>query len=326
MSSPSVKWEPMGESGPTAGPGLQCSHHGLRSRNVTSESEVALRTTRSRARADEWVLVLAAEGLSPRIRAEGGAFVLLLREHQVAGALDALAAYEHENPPSPEREDITARETRRSQWGTLAAASLVVFFFVTGPRSPGNPWFQVGSADAERILAGEPWRVATALTLHADLAHVVANAVMGALLVNAVCGTLGNGVGLAAVLLAGSGGNGINALLHATSHSSVGASTAVFAALGLLCGPALSRLRSHGARGRRLLAPLGAGLGVIAMLGVGGVRTDIWAHLFGFAVGFLLGLLLARIDPGLPGRPVQIGCGALALASVLGSWGLAFLR
>jgi hypothetical protein len=57
------------------------------------------------------------------------------------------------------------------------------------------------------------------------------------------------------------------------------------------------------------------------------VRTDIWAHLFGFAVGFLLGLLLARIDPKLlPGRPVQIGCGALALASVLGSWVLAFLR
>ncbi len=290
---------------------------------MTSESAVVLRTTRSRARADEWVLVLAAEGLSPSIHTEGGAFVLLLPAHQVDGALDALAAYEHENLPPPEREDTTARETRHSQWGTLAAASLVVFFFVTGPRSPGNPWFQAGSADAERILAGEPWRVATALTLHADLAHVAANAVMGALLVNAVCGTLGNGVGLAAVLLAGSGGNGLNALVHATSHSSVGASTAVFAALGLLCGPALSRLRRHGARGRRLLAPLGAGLGVIAMLGVGGVRTDIWAHLFGFAVGFSLGLPLARIDARLPGRLAQIGCGALALAIVLGSWSLA---
>ncbi len=293
---------------------------------MTSESQVAVRTTRSRARADEWVLVLAAEGLSPSVHLEGGAFVLLLPARQVAGALDALSAYEHENPPPPEREDTTARETRRSQWGTLAAASLVVFFFVTGPRSPDNPWFQVGSADAERILAGEPWRVATALTLHADLAHVASNAVMGALLVNAVCGALGNGVGLAAVLLAGSGGNGINALVHETSHRSVGASTAVFAALGLLCGPALARLRSHGARGRRLLAPLGAGLGVIAMLGVGGVRTDIWAHLFGFAVGFLLGLPLARFDPRVPGRPAQIVFGALALAIVLSSWGLALQR
>ncbi len=290
---------------------------------MTSESQVAVRTTRSRARADEWVLVLAAEGLSPSIRPEGGAFVLLLPARQVAGALDALAAYEQENPPPPKREDTRARETRRSQWGTLAALCLVVFFFVTGPRSPGNPWFQVGSADAERIHAGEPWRVATALTLHADLAHVAANAVMGALLVNAVCGTLGNGVGLAAVLLAGSGGNWINALIHATSHSSVGASTVVFAALGLLCGPALSRLRRRGARGRRLLAPLGAGLGVIAMLGVGGVRTDIWAHLFGFAVGVCVGSPLARIDPQRLGRPIQLGCGALALTIALGSWRLA---
>jgi len=71
-----------------------------------SESEVALRTTRSRARADEWVLVLAAEGLSPRIRAEGDAFVLLLREHQVAGALDALAA------ESQRRAEVAIKEGR----------------------------------------------------------------------------------------------------------------------------------------------------------------------------------------------------------------------
>ena len=59
---------------------------------MTSENEVALRTTRSRARADEWGLVLAAEGLSPSIHPEGGAFVLLLPAHQADGAIDALAA------------------------------------------------------------------------------------------------------------------------------------------------------------------------------------------------------------------------------------------
>ncbi len=293
---------------------------------VTDQGGVAVRSARSRGRVDEWALVLAAEGLSPIVRPEEGAFVLFLPASQAAysqQALEALAAYERENPPAPEREETTAEETRSSQAGTLAAVSLVVFFFVTGPRSPGNPWFQAGSADAERILAGESWRVVTALTLHADLAHVAANAVMGALLVNAVCGALGNGVGLAAVLLAGIGGNWVNALVHASFHSSVGASTAVFAALGLLCGPALSRRRRRGERGPRLLVPLGAGLGLIAMLGVGGVQTDIWAHLFGFAVGVFLGLPLAFTDPRMPGPPLQISCGALALAMTLGSWGLA---
>jgi hypothetical protein len=146
---------------PLSGPGLQCSHCGPRREKVTSESAVAVRTTRSRARADEWVLVLSAEGLSPRVHPKGGAFVLVLPAHQVDGALDALAAYEDENPPAVERGDPAPRETRHSQWGTLVAASLLLFFFVTGPRSPSNSWFQVGSADAERILGGEPWRVAT---------------------------------------------------------------------------------------------------------------------------------------------------------------------
>ena len=88
---------------PLSGPGLQCSHRGPRSGKVTNESAVALRTTRSRARADEWALVLTAEGLTPRVRAEGGVFVLLLPAHQVDGALDALATYEDENPPAVER-------------------------------------------------------------------------------------------------------------------------------------------------------------------------------------------------------------------------------
>ena len=196
---------------------------------------------------------------------------------------------------------------------------------MTGHRALDNTWFQVGSAHAERILAGEPWRLATALTLHADLRHVAANAIMGALLVNAVCGTLGNGVGLAAVLLAGIGGNGINALVRPSFHSAVGASTAVFGALGLLCGPALSRRRRRGARGSRLLAPLGAGLGLIAMLGVGGERTDIWAHLLGFAVGVVLSLALAVIHPRRLGPPIQISYGALARACLSHATALPYL-
>lgn len=284
---------------------------------------VALRSTRSHQRADEWALVLTAVGLSPSVRPQDGAFVVSLPPEQVEAASEALAAYERENPAPVATQPTPARETRRSRAGTLAAAALLVFFFLTGPHVPGNRWFEAGRADAERIRAGELRRVATALTLHADLAHVAANAVMGALLVNVVCGGLGNGVGLAAVLLAGMGGNALNAAVHASSHSSVGASTAVFGALGLLCGQPLSWRRRSGTRGWRLLAPLGAGLGVIAMLGVGGGRTDIWAHLFGFGAGVGLGFGLARVDSGRLGRGVQLRIGVLALAVMLACWSFA---
>lgn len=292
---------------------------------------VVLRSSPSKERADEWALVLAAEGLSPAVRGGGGTFSLWLPESQVEPALAALAAYERENPPAPANMETEtgagteAEATLPSRAGTLLALALLLFFFVTGPRQPGNVWFSVGSADAERILSGETWRTVTALTLHADLAHVAANAIMGAILVNAVCGTLGGGLGLAAVLLAGTGGNALNALFQAPPHSSVGASTAVFAALGLLCGPALARRRRRGARGGRLMAPIAAGIGVIAMLGVGGPRTDLWAHLFGFAVGAALGLPWALRTTGRPGRGVQLACGTLAAVVLLGAWALASL-
>ena len=78
---------------------------------------------------------------------------------------------------------------------------------------------------AELILAGELWRAVTALTLHADHAHLLSNAIACALFLSVVCGALGAGVGSALVLLAGAGGNLANALLHGSHRVSVGAAT-----------------------------------------------------------------------------------------------------
>jgi rhomboid protease GluP len=293
---------------------------------LSRDGETAVRSARSQERVEEWALVLSAEGLSPAVRSGGGRFALVLPEAQVERALEILAAYEQENPPAAEEEEPAAPATRRRGAALATSLLLLGFFLVTGPSAPGNPWFDAGSANAQRIRDGETWRVVTALTLHADLAHVGANAIMAFFLVGAVCNALGSGAGLAAVLLTGIAGNWINAQLHPSFHSSVGASTAVFGALGLLTGPAVSRRWRRGRRRGRLLAPLGAGLGVIAMLGVGGERTDLWAHLFGFGAGVLLGLPLALSAPRVPGPATQLACGALAVAVVLGSWELALTR
>jgi hypothetical protein len=87
-------------------------------------------------------------------------------------ASQALATYDQEN-----RDDTALDASLRlygETWiGALIAALLVSFFAVTGPREPGAIWFDRGSASAQQILAGEVWRTVTALTLHADLAHVV---------------------------------------------------------------------------------------------------------------------------------------------------------
>src|SRR5204863_362939 len=112
-------------------------------------------------------------------------------------------------------------------------------------RSPRSIRFERGGADAERIVAGEWWRTVTALTLHADAPHVIGNAGASAVLVGAVGHQLGPGVGLCVLLLAGAGGNALTAAAHGTHHDSVGASTAMFGAIGIL---GATRVVSRGRR------------------------------------------------------------------------------
>src|SRR5262249_61517564 len=106
------------------------------------------------------------------------------------------------------------------------AIVLVVAYLFSGPRESASAAFHAGSADSERIVAGEPWRTVTALTLHADLSHLVANVTAGALLATAVCRIVGGGLGAALIVLAGAAGNGLNPLLPGPPHRSIGASTA----------------------------------------------------------------------------------------------------
>jgi membrane associated rhomboid family serine protease len=282
-----------------------------------------LRISSERRQAEDWALALAAEGVAAEVRRTEAGFALRVPAAEAERADAILVAYESENPPEPAPEKV-AVSSHAALNGALAAVGALLAFFllVTGPRDPGVAWFARGSADAERILAGEHWRAVTALTLHADFEHVLANAIAGLFFFTAVGRAMGPGLGLAAVLLSGAGGNLANALFHGASHVSVGASTSVFGALGLLGGLGVARQRRRGSRGHRQWTPFAAGLALLAMLGTG-QRADIWAHLFGLLVGAVLGLGLA-VSVHRPSRPViQWMLGGCALATILYCWGLA---
>ncbi|MFT7301957.1 MAG: rhomboid protease GluP, partial [Akkermansiaceae bacterium] len=100
------------------------------------------------------------------------------------------------------------------------------------------------------------------------------------------------------ILLSGFLGNLINAWLHFPDpFRSLGASTAVFGALGLLVGSGLEaawRVRSY-RRGLRAFAPLLAGLMIFTMNGIGQPGTDTLAHMTGMLCGILLGLPAAHL-------------------------------
>jgi len=276
----------------------------------------------NRRLADEWALVLIAEGLSPTVARDRGGFVLRVPAPEEEGAARILAAYARENrrpEPAPAEPVVSGQLLA----GAAVSLWLLAFFAVTGPWSGESIWFERGSADSSRILLGEVWRSVTALTLHADLAHATANAIVGALFLTAVCRSWGQGLGCALVLAAGAGGNLLNACFRGGHHVAVGASTAVFGAVGILGGVGLVRRRRRGFRGRRSWAPVAAALALLAMLGSAGERVDFGAHLFGLLAGGVLGSLMAFTLPRPPGALVQWSLAAAATAAILISWALA---
>lgn len=271
--------------------------------------------------AEEWELALVSQGLSPSLSHSRAGFVLSIPEDELEKAIAGLAAYERENPPQPRENDEPAEPPNLT--AAAVVAGILLLSFVVAAWQPGLPWFESGSGDTDRILAGELWRTVTALTLHANLAHALSNAIGIALFLSALSSILGPGLASALVLLAGAGGNLANAIFHGSAHISIGASTAVFGAVGMLGGLALARRGRRKVSRRRAWVPVAATLALLAMLGTGGERVDVLAHLFGFLLGGVLGFLFAFIAPRPPGLRIQWACGTAAFAVLIYCWFLA---
>lgn len=181
---------------------------------------------------------------------------------------------------------------------------------------PSIDWLQLGSANSAKILGGEWWRIVTALTLHADWQHLLGNILIGGYFVVRLCHLTGSGFGWALILGSGISGNLINAISHGPGHNAVGASTAIFGAIGIAgaIGTVVSRRRLA----RYWIMPLAAAGLLLTFLGTGNPdgTTDIGAHLFGFLSGIGLGIpggiYLVR-----HGRPKETFNHLLGLASIL---------
>jgi membrane associated rhomboid family serine protease len=235
-------------------------------------------------------------------------------------ALAGLAAYDRE---SSRKTGVVDVSTPRIDWtgGIVAGAALVAFFGVTVLLN-GLPWVERGSAQAARILDGELWRAVTALTLHGDVAHALSNGFAMAVFFAALSGQLGAGVAAALTLAAGAAGNAANAYLQGAPHNAVGASTAVFAIVGMLGTLALmQRRRAH--ESRRAWVGLAASLALLGMLGSSGARVDVGAHLLGFFAGGVWGSAVARFLPAAPESPAQWLCGLATIAVMVYCWILA---
>jgi membrane associated rhomboid family serine protease len=184
----------------------------------------------------------------------------------------------------------------------------------------GSNWFAAGRVDGNLIRDGEWWRTITALTLHSGVRHLLGNLVFGVFFGIFAGRLLGSGVAWLAIVISAALGNTANTLLLDSTHKSLGASTAVFAALGLLAGYVWRGQLMAQDRWSTRYGPVIGGLALLMFTGTGDENTDIGAHLLGFVCGFGTGMLLTVIGK-MPAPPrTQFVAGAIALGMVATAW------
>ena len=286
-----------------------------------AEPWIAIASAPDERHAADLGLVLTARGIE-HVRQPGViGWDISVPVSRAAEARAELAQYAFENKRAIGQRRV--EEVGDGLPGMIAyVAILLAVFFCVHASVLSLDWFGAGRLVAGRVMAGEWWRTVTALTLHWDLDHLGGNLVFGAFFGFFIGRYLGRGIGWLAVVSAASTFASVAALLLEPAHTSLGASTAVFAALGILTAYTWRRGFLRETPWRWRLAPIVAGIGLLAFTGAGGENTDLFAHLAGFVAGFGTGLGLARwlTLRRLKSRTTQRVCAAVTLALVAGAW------
>ena len=282
----------------------------------------------SKRQLKNWTLVLQARQIPCRSEKLDNSLQLLVPANQYQNACQELIQYETENqnwPPPPPVERKLHENTASTIWILIL---LAIFHNVTQHKinlfghHPVN-WFELGNAHAGKILDGEWWRLITALTLHSGFLHLFSNIALGGIFMVRLCRLLGSGRAWFLVLCAGSLGNFLNALVQSPDHRSIGASTTVFGAVGLLA--TINMLHFRSSLRKSWPMPIAAALGLLALLGASGENTDIGAHLFGFISGIGLGFVSDFLTQKFKWSWEQFDkkLAIFAACFVLGTWWLA---
>lgn len=284
--------------------------------------EIVFRAHR-RVACAEVALLLEAVGLRAVVQEIGDECLVIVAPHEAARARHEIDAWLAENRARPEP---PPRQPLAGGLRGVAGYALVVVLVALAVTNLAfdRDWLAAGGIDGAAMRAGEWWRALTALTLHADVAHLAANVFFGGLFGGFSGRYLGSGVAWLLILLAGAAGNIVNVLVLGPGHRAIGASTAVFAALGLL-GSLGWAGRRRSVQGRLYrFGPIVAALALLAFTGSGGERTDVGAHLWGFAAGLGAGWLAAFIPRAVLLRAaVQGAAGLLAVGALAAAWVLA---
>lgn len=278
----------------------------------------------SRRPCEEQALVLKAVGIEHLVTERLDGCHLLVPAADAGAALEQLGLYRRENPSRREG-PWPALAPARGAAGAVAFALLLACAWIVQVRYAFDvDWLTSGELVAGRIRGGEWWRALTALTLHADAAHVAGNIVFGAFFGYLAGQYLGSGFAWLMVAWTAAAGNVANAFIQNAAHRSIGASTAVFAALGVVAAFVWGISRRFTLTWARRWSPVVGAVALLAYVGTGDEQTDIMAHVMGFLAGAAGGLLTYRLpENALRSRRLQVAAGALAILTMIAAWAAA---
>jgi membrane associated rhomboid family serine protease len=291
---------------------------------VTSgESTNAVIPARNRRQAMDWSLVLLSQGIECVIEQFENGWGLSIDPGDRERATEILLQYRRENRGWRWQRQLPWPDFPFHSGVVIWCLLLLVFYGLSG--IPSTHLEAAGTLHSQAVLKGAWWQLFTAVVLHKDLAHLMANLTIGFVLLGLAMGRYGAGRALLAAYLCGAAGNVLGVLLHSEPYRGCGASGMVMGALGLLAIQSFSFRRDRPFVAKYMVVGLCAGLMLFVLLGVGpDPATDVLAHLGGFAAGLLFGGLMTA-GPGrkLNSATINTTAGILLGALVFLTWALA---
>lgn len=280
--------------------------------------------TRTRRQVMDWSLVLASQDIETTIEKDEAGWCLCVAEADYERARSAIDLYRRENRGWLWRQRFTQAELP-FHWASLFWIFGLLLFNLCVEIYPGDATGR-GIMNSARVAAGEWWRLFTAVTLHADGGHLLANLTTGFLFFGFAMSAYGPGICLLASYVAGAGANLAGYWIYPMTHRGLGASGMVMAALGLLAVQSARLWRRHPKATKLLLRMAAGGFLILVFFGFS-PETDVVAHVAGFFIGAVLGISLAWVkEEKLRGVwPNAVSAGLLVTLVAL-TWRLALGR
>lgn len=269
----------------------------------------------------EWSLVLASQDIETAIEKDDAGWSLSVADADYNRAVAAIELYRRENRGWLWRRRLAGTELSFHWASVVWVFAIAAFFLWAGFSSPSVT--ARGLMDSKAVAAGQWWRLFTAITLHADGPHLIANATTGFLFFGFAMSRYGPGLMLLAAYLAGAAANLAGYWVYPMSHRGLGASGMVMGGLGLLAVHSAALWRLHPKATGILLRTAAGGFLILVFFGFS-PDSDVLAHVAGFLFGLIFGSCLNLLPiSALRSSSVNRAAILILVACALGTWRLA---